>query len=210
MSQMAASTVGEILAWPGRVVSAQEFTRLWRGQRRLAVQPGTVLTPSALEELKARGVAVERQSPAASKNTASCAVAQEAPWAVVEAALAALQRDGRPLTRLPERGAKNESAWAVELGRLVAGGARAAVFCRNAGLVSCLANKIKGVRAAVANTPAQLGAVVAALAPNLVAVDMPGRTLHEIRQTLSALMHIKPPPAELAATLKELEADAHR
>jgi ribose 5-phosphate isomerase RpiB len=86
------------------------------------------------------------------------------------------------------------------------------VFCDDAGLLCCVANKVAGLRAALANTVAQAAQATLTLGANLLAVEMPGRTFFEVRQILRTCCSAAAPacPAGVACTLQELDGHAHR
>jgi hypothetical protein len=98
------------------------------------------------------------------------------------------------------------------LGQVIAGGQTSIVaFSADASLVCCIANKVCNVRAASVVSVAQAKRVLATLSPNLVAIELPGPTFFEIKQIVRTLCAKQPVPAELAATLGELEGShAHR
>src|SRR5439155_4774171 len=104
--------------------------------------------------------------------------------------------------------------WARALAECIASGPcrGGVVFCADPGLVCCVANKVAGLRAAAVTTVAQAGRAVLTLGPNLVAVEMPGRTFFEIRQILRVLCvpGESACPAGLACALQELDGHAHR
>jgi ribose 5-phosphate isomerase RpiB len=86
------------------------------------------------------------------------------------------------------------------------------IFCSDAGLLCCVANKVAGLRAAPANTVAQAARATLSLGANLIAVEMPGRTFFEVRQIIRTCCLAAPPacPAGVACTLQELDGHAHR
>jgi hypothetical protein len=211
--QPIAKSTGDALHWPGQVVTALELGRLLNGHRRLVVPAGAVLTPSALDELRRRGVAIERLQPVQPASTHTCwGVAQEKPDAAVATALQVLHKHGSALQNLP--GPQNETPgrWARRLAELVVLGscAGAVVFCAEPALICCVANKLAGLRAACVGATNTLGRLLQALAPNLVAVEMPGRSLFEVRQILAAVSAPRTCAADLSATLRELDGNAHR
>jgi ribose 5-phosphate isomerase RpiB len=84
------------------------------------------------------------------------------------------------------------------------------VFCADPALVCCVANKVRGVRAAAVATASQAARARKSLAANLLAVEMPGRTLHELRQIVRTAVARAACPAEVAKVLEELDGHAHR
>jgi hypothetical protein len=85
------------------------------------------------------------------------------------------------------------------------------LFCRDAGLVCCVANKLPGLRAVAVASVAQAARATLAVGANLVAVEMPGRTFFEVRQILRTLCQAGAAcPSGLACSLQELDGHAHR
>jgi hypothetical protein len=128
----------------------------------------------------------------------------------------ALHREGLAWKELPpaETGCDGDCRWARALAECIANGTcrGGVVFCADPGLVCCVANKVAGLRAVAVLTVAQAGRAVLSVAPNLVAVEMPGRTFFEIRQILRTLCvptQAACPPG-VACTLQELDGHAHR
>jgi hypothetical protein len=205
-----------VLRWSGRVVAADELRRALNGHRELLVSPQTVITPLALEQLRERGVEVRRQAETArpSAQRRVWAYAQDRPHPLVASAVQALEREGLAWKELPHAEPAADCRWARALAECVARGEcrGGVVFCQDPGLVCCVANKVAGLRAAPVTTVAQAGRAMLTLRPNLVAVEMPGRTFFEIRQILRVLCA----PAEavcppgVACTLQELDGHAHR
>ncbi len=205
-----------VLRWSGRVVAADELRRSLNGHRELLVSPQVVITPLALEQLRERGVEVRRQSEPA-KPAAPLPVwgfAQDRPHPTVASAVQALRREGLAWKEMPCADGGPECRWARALAECVARGEckGGVVFCQDPGLVCCVANKVSGLRAAPVATVAQAGRAVLTLGPNLLAVEMPGRTFFEIRQILRVLCGSAAPacPPGVACTLQELDGHAHR
>jgi hypothetical protein len=191
----------EVLCWPRRVLSADDLRRHLTSQRELELLPRTVITPLAADELKARGIHIRWQAakPATPTNTTGWGYAQERPDAVVASAVQALERDGIKLTVLD-----------VPADALWTAGAGAIVFCGDAGLICCVANKYSGIRAAAITTPQAAARARQSLGANLLAIEMPGRTFFELRQMLRTICAGAPAcPTALAKTLKELDGHAH-
>ncbi len=146
----------------------------------------------------------------AATSSAAWAVSSDRPYAYVEAALRTLAREG---VKAREMGLVGDPArWARDLAEQVAsGGVKAAVvFCLGPGLAACVANKVPGVRAVPVSTIAQANQAALDVAPNLLAVEMPGRTFFEVRQMLRIMFQDVPCPAGLAEALREAEGRAHR
>lgn len=88
----------------------------------------------------------------------------------------------------------------------------AVIFCDDAGLASCVANKVPGIRAvAVAGIP-QARQALANLGANLLAVEQNGRTFYEFKQILRLCCEQPTAccPDGVARVLQELDGHAHR
>jgi hypothetical protein len=208
-----AKSAGDVLHWPGRVVTGFELARLLNGHRRLLVPANAVLTPSALDELRHRGISVEREQTAKPTRTeALWGIAQEEPQAAVASALKALAAQGLPLRSLEIPTEDSLSRWALRLASRVGQGefAGAVAFCSQPALVCCVANKLAGLRAASIGQIGVLDRMLKTLAPNLVAVEISGRTFFEVRQILVAACARRECDHDVTSTLRELETHAHR
>jgi hypothetical protein len=133
------------------------------------------------------------------------------PSATLQAALRAVARTGAAPESLPACNGE-PCSWICQVAEcLRSGRCQAAVlFCKDAGLACCLANKVPGVRAAAVGTVAQAGRALARLGANLLVVEMAGRTFFECRQILSLCRAGAACPPEVAALLTELDGHAHR
>ena len=125
-----------------------------------------------------------------------------------------MQQDGVELKELPCDGKGSACEWSRAVAECVARGEcrGGVVFCQDPGLVCCVANKVAGLRGVAVITVAQAARAVLTLGPNLVAVEMPGRTFFEIRQILRVLCEPGQTacPPGVACTLRELDGHAHR
>jgi ribose 5-phosphate isomerase RpiB len=210
------SSDGQVLRWNGTVLSALDLRGALNGHREVVVPERTVITPSAAEELRARGVGITRQSapPRVANQQAAWGYAQDRPYPLVESLTKALEREGIQLRELAGRGAADSCAWARQVAVCIARGecCGGLVFSQESELVSCVANKVPGVRAASVSSPAQAARATTNLGANLLVVDMTGRTLFEIRQMIRGLCSggIPACPAPAAHLLQELDGHAHR
>jgi hypothetical protein len=208
------SADGQVLRWNGRVVTAADLRQSLNGHRELIVPRHTVITPLAADELRARGVRVTSQAPEPTAAARSVwGVAQDRVYPEVVGALQALRRDG-PLTKEMPACEGPCCGWSRSLAECIVRGecSGAIVFCKEPGLVCCVANKVAGLRAAVVATAPQSRHVITSLGPNFIVVEMPGRNFFEIRQLLRCLSDASPAacPETLACTLRELDGHAHR
>jgi hypothetical protein len=203
-----------VLRWSGRVVAAEDLRRALNGHRELLVSPQAVITPLASEQLRERGVQIRRQ-PAVEQAAprAAWGYSQDRPHPMVTSAVQALRREGLSWKELPPADAGADCQWARALAECIARGeCGGVVFCQDPGLVCCVANKVAGLRAVAVCSVAQASRALLTLGPNLVAVEMPGRTFFEIRQILRVLCTAAAPacPPGIACTLQELDGHAHR
>src|SRR5262249_50280372 len=151
------SANGEVLRWASQVVSADELQRALNGHRELLLPARAVITPLAAEQIRANGIRVSRRSVEEPARNAQWGYAQERPHALVRSAIQAVQREGFSLRELkpPER--SSPGAWARAVADCIARGEcqGGVIFCEDTGLLCCVANKVAGLRAAVANTVVQ-------------------------------------------------------
>jgi Ribose/Galactose Isomerase len=206
---------GEILRWTSQVVSARDLRQALNGHRELVLPARAVITPLAAEQLRANGIRISRRAleEPPSSNT-HWGLAQERPHVLVRSAVQALQREGVLLRELEPPETSSPAAWARAVADCIARGEcqGGVVFCEDAGLLCCVANKVAGLRAALANTVTQAARATLTLGANLLAVEMPGRTFFEVRQIIRTCCSKAAPacPAGVACTLQELDGHAHR
>jgi ribose 5-phosphate isomerase RpiB len=213
--QLGAEANGQVLRWPGRVVSAEELRRTLNGHRELIVPTRAVITPSALEHLRQNGIQVRRQAADEKPAAASTwAYAQDRPAALVKNVVQSLAREGIPLKEMECADDREVCHWARLTAECVGRGdcRGAVVFCEDGGLVCCLANKVPGLRASAVRSIAQAGRAAQMLGANLVAVEMPGPTFFEVRQILRTICGGGNPncPPAVATALQECDGHAHR
>ncbi|MBV9125237.1 MAG: hypothetical protein JO112_17920 [Planctomycetes bacterium] len=209
---------GYVLRWPGRVLAATDVRHHLNGHRELILSPSTILTPLAVEELRARGVRITRKpvetdTPVSPTSLPTWAFAQDRPHGLVSSAVQAVRRDGLSLKELPAP-FDPPCHWAKAIAECVARGEcqGGVVFAEDPGLICCVANKVAGMRAMAVVSVAQAARAALSLGPNLVAVEMPGRTFFEVRQILRLLcLSVRNTcPDGVACTLQELDGHAHR
>lgn len=207
-----AATNGRVLTWPRRVLSVADLRSSLNGHHEVLVGADTVVTPLANEELRGRGIAVQRQAARVEPTGPAWGYGQDRPHGMVRSAVQALARDGVPLRELTA-GDSLPCRWARAVAECLARGecAGGVLFCDDPGLVACVANKVPGLRAVSVTTVAQATRATLQLAANLLVVEMPGRTFFEIRQILRTLCgNVLTCPDDVACTLRELDGHAHR
>lgn len=204
------------LHWAGKVLSAEDVRTQVNGHREIMVSRVTIVTPLAVDDLRARGVRLIRGDvvkPEKQAAPTAWGYAQDRPNATVQSAMQAAAREGMIFKELNASGEPCSPAWAKALAECVTRGEchGGVVFCYDPGLVCCVGNKLPGLRAANVSSVAQTAKAVLTLGVNLVAVEMPGRTFFELRQILRTLCTASSGcPQALASTLQELERHAHR
>jgi ribose 5-phosphate isomerase RpiB len=143
------------------------------------------------------------------KSDAELAVSMDEPYPLVDAAVRALLRQGWRIRQARATGPAVQ--WAKAMAEEVASGKlrAAVVFCQGPELACCVANKVAGARAVPVSTAAQLNRALLEAAPNLLAVEMPGRTYFEVRHMVLAFFSQGPCPEALLRAIGEVEAGAH-
>ncbi len=134
------------------------------------------------------------------------------PSTMLEIALRSLRRQQTEPRRLPE--CEGEACkWVRDLAACLAAGecGGAVLFCADAGLACCVANKVPGVRAVAVEGVGQAARALRNLGANLLVVEMAGRTYYECRELLRLCQeHPSACPPGLACVLQELDGHAHR
>src|SRR5262249_39731174 len=133
---------------------------------------------------------------------------QDRPYVMVQSAVLHLAREGLTLREFPPLGSDLPCRWAQAAAECLARGegSGGVIFCDDPGLVSCVANKVPGLRAVPVSTVGQAARASLTLAANLLVVEMPGRTFFEIRQMLRLLFTgAAVCPDGVAGTLRELD-----
>lgn len=215
MSGNGQHTTDGVLHWSSRVLTVRDLQGQLNGQREVIVGARAVVSPLAVEHLRAAGIALVRDAEERKPTTDGLwGVAQDRPYPVVASVINGLARDGIPVKELKTAPAENASGWARELGACIVRGEclGGVCFCEDPGLVCCVANKVAGIRAVAVASAAHATRASRTLGVNLAAVEMSGRTFFEIRQILKTLCssssHVC--PDGVACTLQELDGHAHR
>ncbi len=203
----------DVLHWPGRVLAAADLRHGLNGHGAVSLAPAAVLTPLAADELRARGVRVERRDGETRTAGTRRGYAADRPYPPVMPAVLAVRREGHNVTELSCADKGSACRWSRAVGECEARGecGGGVLFCEDPGLVCCVANKVPGVRAVGVTTVGQAARAVLTAGANLLAVEMPGRTYFEVSQILRTLCAgTAACPDCLATTLRELDGHAHR
>jgi len=133
------------------------------------------------------------------------------PSTMLQVALRAVQRNGHQPQSLPECNGET-CGWIRQVAEcLRSGRCRTAVlFCRDACLACCIANKVPGVRAAAVWTVGQAARALEQLGANLLVVEMAERTYFECKEMLRLCCDGAACPPAVACILQELDGHAHR
>jgi hypothetical protein len=133
------------------------------------------------------------------------------PTTMLDVAVRSLRRQGAEPRVLPP--CDGESCiWVRDLATCLASGEcrTAVLFCTDAGLACCVANKVPGVRAVAVEGVAQAARALRNLGANLLVVEMAGRTYYECRELLRLCQEYPTAcPPGLACVLRELDGHAH-
>jgi hypothetical protein len=133
------------------------------------------------------------------------------PSTMLQVALRAVHRNGNQPQTLPECNGET-CDWVRRVAEcLRSGRCRTAVlFCRDACLGCCIANKVPGVRAAAVWTVVQAARALEQLGANLLVVEMAERTYFECKEMLRLCCDGAACPPGVACILQELDGHAHR
>jgi hypothetical protein len=168
------ATVGELVLVE-RVVSVRELEGKLTGVVRVLVPRGAVFTPAARDLLKEKRIAVASAVATATNKTAKRVTLGIAETTFDPAALVGeLTRDGWQVERLPQVGLVSVSDELCE--QVVKGGVRGLLITEQTAAALCLANRHRGVRAALAGDPVSLAATIEQVAPNTLVVDPRGKS----------------------------------
>lgn len=133
------------------------------------------------------------------------------PSTMLQIALRAVQGNGSQPQVLPECNGEmcdwvRRVAECLRIGRCRA----AVLFCCDASLSCCIANKVPGVRAAAVWTVTQATNALQQLGANLLVVEMAERTYFECKEILRLCCEGGACPPQIACVLQELDGHAHR
>jgi ribose 5-phosphate isomerase RpiB len=208
---------GRVMRWQRRVLTADDLRRNLNGHRELLVPPGTIITPMARDQIKDLGLRIVHVNVQSINEIGTVrqrwGYTEEQPSPLVAAVMRSLEREGLQFQSLAAEREKSPGRWARAVAECIARGecAGGVVFCQDPAVACCAANKCAGLRAVAIYSVPQAARAISVLAPNLMAVEMPGRTSFEIRQILrqTACGSVRC-PEETACVLQELDGHAHR
>jgi hypothetical protein len=205
----------EKLDWTGRVLCAEDVRTHLNGRPEIVVRSNTVITPSAFDELRRKGVRIHREDirrdPTLPRRWA---YAQDRSYPIVTNVLQTLEREGLGLEAAPANAPSPACRWARALAQSMSIGSFAGMlaFCEDAGLVCCVANKVAGIRAVAARGPAHCLKATRSLGANFVGIEVAERTYFELKQLVRLICGAGQPSCsgEVGCVIEELEGHADR
>lgn len=154
---------------PGRVISLVLLERLARGTRRVAIEAGAVITPSAREFARDKGITIDRVVAGSHSAGVPFIVARAECVRDASAHAAALTRIVPGSMQLPATGlADVVAAIALHASR---DAARGILLTSRPVVAMILANRSASLRAVTARDPSTLVAAAADVAANLIIID---------------------------------------
>jgi hypothetical protein len=166
------------LRWPSRVVTAAELADKLHGINHLIVAAGAVITPSAADLLRERGVALtyENTKDKNKGHTASIVMAIAETTFNASAFAGGLQSRGIRIERLAQAGL---TAAVDEASELVArDGRRAVLVTGRAAAAACRANRQAAVRAVAGSRSEDLSRAAEETEANMLIVEPGAMSLH--------------------------------
>lgn len=193
-AQATTAAAGTLLA--GRVVSLAMLEKLPRGTRAVAVEKSAVITPSAREYARDKGIAIERVGAAAQPASGPFLVARAECVADVSARAASLARAVPGGFQVPTTGLADViETLAMHASR---DGARGVLLTGKPAMATVLANRSASLRAVTARDAATLSAAAAEVAANLIIVD-PATFPVAMLERLATDLATRPAPVTPAA-----------
>jgi hypothetical protein len=196
------AAVANIVSLPGRVISLGMLEKLPAGVGRISIEVAAVITPSARDHARDKGIAIERVSAAAGQPAATRVpflVAHAECSGDASARTAAIARAVPGAAQLPASGLADVVATlALHASR---DAARGILLTTKPALATVLANRSASLRAVTARDPATLAAAAAECTANLLVVD-PGSFPAAALLRLAIALAARPAgetPAPLAA-----------
>ena len=184
VSRPAVQTADQVIA--AQVITGSLLSETVNGSRQVRISPKAILTPSARDFIKQKGIQIIRETASDKPSSGSrWLVLVTRPNPQIEAAAEWLPQQGVAFD-LKLSGLPAEAA-AQSISALCRGeAAQVVVFTDQPELVACLANRNERVRAAAAATAATVERVRVSLQANLIAIDPASRNTYEIKSLLKA------------------------
>jgi ethanolamine utilization cobalamin adenosyltransferase len=199
-TKQAARPTGKELIVSEKVISAKQLEKQLQGIERLIVPRGAVFTPSARDLLKEKKIAI------------ASAVTQPTNKSTTKQLFLAVDTDQEPRSLINwtatngvtvERLPKTELTTTINQlhQRLTTSSALGMIITHNTAAALCLANRHRGIRAALATSIAAVADAVKSVAANVLVVDPTGKTSFEWQRLLATWTNTNRP--ELPAALRE-------
>jgi hypothetical protein len=194
---------GGELALTNKVISTRELEGRLQGIARVVVSRGSVVTPAARDLLRQHRVTLATAVPAASRTNEQIRLVLGTTTTSIEPAglIAMLSREGLAVERLPQSSMIDVIE---DICRRVVAGSLGLVLSHQPAVALCLANRHRGVRAALAGDAAMVAAASDAVSPNVLIVDPAGKAMFEWQRVVRAWLAGGLPacPSSLAAHLE--------
>jgi len=184
------------------VVTAQWLEDLRRAGREIELPRDALITPAARDWLKEYAAPVTWRDADGGGTGGTTPVVIDLAVPMMRSWLAALERlMGAVETIEPSDAAGGVIAAVRKLCTGVATGKwpRGIVFADDAGLSVCIANKIRGIRAALGTDVPSVEQAVRRLAINVLILDPSRQTMHQVRQMVERFAVLRPGDAARAA-----------
>lgn len=172
----------------GRLVTEDDLIGQLRDEKVVCIAAGTVLTPSARDYLKSRGIVIQRSATSAAARAKAPTVrlvlgvaeSKFEPSGIVTQ----LKRDGIQIEQVARVGLTGVVDDLAE--RVSKGGDRGLLFTSRPAAAACLANRSRGVRAATARDADEVRQIVKELNANLLVMNPAIRATHVVLQSVRA------------------------
>lgn len=170
------------------IVTGELLEKSIGGAKKVRVAPKAILTPSARDIVRQRGLEIVRESAASAKApTAAWRVLISSAAPQVASALDDLRSSGVGFDR--QVSGTTEEAVTAAISALSRGEAKGIVVLTGSPeLAACLANRSERVKAVALRDVALLGDIRRQFDPNLVAIDPGDRNTFELRQILKGVV----------------------
>jgi len=170
------------------VVTGELLEKSIGGAKRVRVAPKAILTPSARDVVRQRGLEIVRESAASTKApTAAWRVLISSAGPQVDSALDDLRSSGVGFDR--QLTGTTEEAVTAAISALSRGEVKGIVLLTGSPeLAACLANRSERVKAVALRDVALLGDIRRQFEPNLIAIDPGNRNSFELRQILKGVV----------------------
>jgi hypothetical protein len=175
----------------GERISAQVVTHAVleekvNGARTVRIGPKAIVTPSAYDFLRQRGIEIVRESAAAiAKSAARWQVIVTTPHSNIAPAVESLKQYGI-VCDLRLSGLPGEAATQAISAICRGDAAKVVIFTAEPELVACLANRNERIRAAAIGDAGALARSQRELKPNVLTIDPANKGVHELRTLLKA------------------------